>query len=245
MTKVLSDLSHVFAEMYQRSETSIMLTIDENANLLFCTTTSPAYLLKISAMSSLIGHLTNIRHTTLIQGHMQDMFGITPDKGVVIFSPVEDENLATGGTTARGGYELLGRVERSPSIFSTISRSMSRRLKSHNDNSRPLSLASVISPEITTANPRSPIPPGSTAISPFNLSPPVDLGLARPTNPSSSGEGPSTGDVPNLISSNDQSTDSDLKKKKALKDIVRRVICRDEKLYALRRQRETQGGRKD
>ena len=78
----------------------MLVTIDQNADLLFGNTSGSAYLLKITALSSLIGPLTNLRNTGLIQSTIQEMFGIAPDKGVVIYTPASEDNLATNGTVS-------------------------------------------------------------------------------------------------------------------------------------------------
>jgi hypothetical protein len=209
----------------------MLVTIDQNANILFCGTMGPAYLLKVSALSCLIGPLSNVRHTTLIQGFMRDTFGIAPEKGVVMFIPMSEENLATGGITAKDGIDLLGRGERSPSIFKSISRSMSRRLKSSSDQSAPLSLASIISPDITTPSTRSPAARLSGVISPLDLYRPADFNLTESINPSSSGEGPAIGNASNSSPLKNEKVDTEHGKKEHLKDMVRRAIRRDEKKH--------------
>ncbi|KAJ5188087.1 Tautomerase [Penicillium cf. griseofulvum] len=163
--KLLSDFAHFLAQVYQRPETSMLVTIDQNTDLIFGTTSSSAYLLKITALSTLIGPLTNIRNTTLIQSTIQEMFGIAPDKGVVIYTPVSEDNLATNGTTARSEIDRLERADssNSPSIFKSISRSMSRRMKSSSGNSAPISLTSVMSPDVITPTSTSPVTSGHIA----------------------------------------------------------------------------------
>ncbi|CAI7600057.1 unnamed protein product [Penicillium glandicola] len=153
VSKLLSDFAHFLAQVYQRPETSMLVTIDQNADLLFGNNSSSAYLLKITALSSLFGSLTNLRNTGLIQSTIQEMFGIAPDNGVVVYTPTSEDNLATNGMTARNQIDHLERIDssNSPSIFKSISRSMSRRMKSSSGNSAPISLTSVMSPEV--ANP--------------------------------------------------------------------------------------------
>lgn len=136
----------------------MLVTIDQNANILFGTTADPAYLLKVSALSSLIAPLTNLRNTSLIQSIIQDLFGIPPSKGVIIFTPLSEDNLATNGSTAREEIDRLERSGHSPSIFKSISRSMSRRVKSSSENSAPLTLGSGMSPGVASVNSGSPAP---------------------------------------------------------------------------------------
>jgi hypothetical protein len=143
----------------------MLVTIDQNVDLIFGNTSGSAYLLKITALSSLFGPLTNVRSTTLIQSTIQEMFGIAPDEGVVIYTPVSEDNLATNGTTAKSEIDRLERMDssNSPSIFKSISRSMSRRMKSSSGNSAPISLASVMSPDVVTPTSTSPVTSGHNA----------------------------------------------------------------------------------
>ncbi|KAJ5351961.1 hypothetical protein N7452_000935 [Penicillium brevicompactum] len=181
MSTALAEFSHALTEVYQRPETSMLVTIDQNANMLFGTTADPAYLLKVSALSSLIAPLTNLRNTSLIQSIIQDLFGIPPSKGVIIFTPLSEDNLATNGSTAREEIDRLERSGHSPSIFKSISRSMSRRLKSSSENSGPLTLGSGMSPGVASVNSGSPAP-----------SPQVEPHMSRATEASSPKESEKT-----------------------------------------------------
>lgn len=104
--------------------------------------------MKITAVQH-IGPVTNMRNTILVQNSIQEVFHIEPRYGVIIFNQVEDENFGTNGATLHG---QLCEVERPGSnygpregIFKSISRSMSRRLKSSSTNSNPLSVATTSS----------------------------------------------------------------------------------------------------
>ncbi|KAJ5458663.1 Tautomerase [Penicillium sp. IBT 31633x] len=216
--QVLSDFAHSLAQFYQRPETSMLVTINQNADLLFGTTSGPAYLLKISALSSLIGPLTNLRNTSLIQSTIQDLIGIPPDKGVIIYTPVSEDNLATNGTTARAEIDRLERIDsNSPSILKSISRSMSRRIKSSSGNSAPLSLASVMSPGIATATSTSPVVL-SSAQSP--LLRPRQGNDKKPTDVPTSPKGEPIQQVP----SKDEKGEETLKKRDSLRSFVNRRL---------------------
>lgn len=118
-------------------------------------TTLPAYLLTIYALPSLIAPVTNLRNTSLIQNALQDLLGIPPNLGVVIYIPVPEDNFATNGMTVRNEISRLERNdEDSPNLFKTISRTMSRRLKSNSGQSAPLSVPSTAGATSPTSNPR-------------------------------------------------------------------------------------------
>ncbi|KAJ5712057.1 hypothetical protein N7488_006213 [Penicillium malachiteum] len=146
-TKLVGDLIFRLAQIYQRPETSILLTLQQEAGVFFGNTTELSYLLKVYALPPLIAPVTNLRHTTLIQSAIQDLLHIPMDRGVIIYLPVPEDNLATNGSTARGEIVRIERDEQadSPNLFKTISRSMSRRLKSTSSSggSGPISLPST------------------------------------------------------------------------------------------------------
>lgn len=152
----MADFLFRLAQIYQRPETSIMVTYNQETHIIYgSNTTLRSYLLTIYALPSLIAPVTNLRNTTLIQNALQDLLGIAPALGVVIYIPVPEDNFATNGVTVRGEISRLERNEESPSLFKTISRGMIRRLKSNSGKSAPLSQPSpsgVISP---SSNPKS------------------------------------------------------------------------------------------
>lgn len=118
-------------------------------------TTLPAYLLTIYALPSFIAPVTNLRNTSLIQTTLHDLLGIPPNLGVVIYIPVSEDNFATNGMTVRDEISRLeGNDEDSPNLFKTISRTMSRHLKSNSGQSAPLSGPSTGGATSPTSNPR-------------------------------------------------------------------------------------------
>ncbi|KAJ5779988.1 Tautomerase [Penicillium paradoxum] len=217
-SKLLSNLIHSMAQFYQRPETSILVTIDQNADLIFGTNPGSAYLLKISALSSLIGSLTNLRNTNLIQAAIQELIGIAPDKGVVIYTPVSEDNLATNGTTARAEIDRLEQIDsNSPSFFKTISRSMSRRIKSSSGNSAPLSLTSVMSPDSATTTSTS---SAAVASAPAPTLRPHQGDNKKPINqPKSPKE-----ELVQQVSSKDEKSERTLKKRNSFRGFVTRRL---------------------
>lgn len=102
--------------------------------------------MKVFALPSLIAPMTNRRNTILIQTALRELLDIAAERGVVIYVPVPGENLATNGTTAVGDsqHEPNPRGENA-GILRSISRSVSRRLKSSSAQSAPLSMATTSS----------------------------------------------------------------------------------------------------
>ncbi|KAJ5673636.1 Tautomerase [Penicillium longicatenatum] len=171
--RLVADLIFRLAQIYQRPETCIMLATQQNTGVFFGSTTELSYLLKIYALPSSIAPFTNLRNTNLIQAAMHDLLHIPKDQGVIVFLPVSEDNLATNGSTARGEIARLERndQEESPGLFKTISRSMSRRLKTNSGQSVPISFtstveASTISPSMQSEVRHSPVVVDDAVVSP-------------------------------------------------------------------------------
>ncbi|KAI9044017.1 uncharacterized protein KD926_002397 [Aspergillus affinis] len=135
------------ASIYQKSESQFMINIQQDSYLYMGTPRFPAYLIKIFALPQLIGPVTNLRCTILIQGLLQEVALIGPNRGVVLFYPILEENFATNGATMMGEIPRLDRhssEEQDQGIFRSITRSLSR-LKSSSTHSAPASEATTSS----------------------------------------------------------------------------------------------------
>lgn len=124
-----------------------MVTVQQETCVLFgSNNTLPSYLLTVYALPSLIAPVTNLRNTTLIQKALEELLCIPPSLGVILFIPIPEANLATNGMTARSEITQLERSDQgdSPNLFKSISRSMSRRLKTSSGQSVPFSLSSAV-----------------------------------------------------------------------------------------------------
>ncbi|KAK2813826.1 hypothetical protein FQN50_000227 [Emmonsiellopsis sp. PD_5] len=136
---LLTDLSFNLAQIFQRPETSILLYVEHNSCLMFGTSYSPAYLATISALPCSVAPITNLRHTVLIQAAIHDILGIPGNRGVLKFESMAEENFATNGATIKDEIEQLeqrsSNDEHTGSVFKSISRSMSRKIKSNTSQS--------------------------------------------------------------------------------------------------------------
>ncbi|KAB8202166.1 hypothetical protein BDV34DRAFT_215695 [Aspergillus parasiticus] len=149
-----SAISSRLARIYEKDESSMMVTIQQGVCIRFGVSKDPAYLLKVYALPCLIASITNLRCTTMIQSALRDLLQIEPNRGVVLYLPVPEENFATNGVTYMGE---IARHERrtdddDPGILRNISRGLSRRLKSSSTQSAPRSEATTSSwdPETDT-----------------------------------------------------------------------------------------------
>ncbi|KNG82201.1 hypothetical protein ANOM_008465 [Aspergillus nomiae NRRL 13137] len=144
---LVSVVSSRLAHIYQRHESSMMVTIQQNVCIRFGTSKDPSYLLKLYTLPCLIGSITNLRRTSLIQSALRDLLQIEPYRGVVLYLPVPEENFATNGVTYMG--EIARHEPRTddddPGILRNISRGLSRRLKSNSAHSAPRSEATTSS----------------------------------------------------------------------------------------------------
>ncbi|KAE8144424.1 hypothetical protein BDV25DRAFT_171552 [Aspergillus avenaceus] len=147
-------LASRLARIYQKPESSMMVTIQQDACVRFGISKGPAYLLKIFTLPYLIGSITNLRNTILIQAAMRELLEITPNRGVVLYTAVPDENFATNNATYMAEVTRHARQSEDgdPGILRTISRNLSRRPKSNSTQSAPLSDATTSSwaPEADT-----------------------------------------------------------------------------------------------
>ncbi|KAL4788556.1 hypothetical protein BJX76DRAFT_344704 [Aspergillus varians] len=129
------------------SESFMVVTVQQIVSLRFGNSALPAYSMKIFALPYLIAPITNLRSTILIQAALQDILHISPARGVILYIPVPEENMATNSTTMMGEIARLERDthDREPGIFKSLSRSLSRRKKSSSGVSAPLSVATTSS----------------------------------------------------------------------------------------------------
>lgn len=102
---MVTDLSCHLAARYMRPDSAIMVKVDHSACLAMGGTFDPCYILSITAVPSQMGPTMNKRNAALIQSFMADILSVSPDRGVVKFQPIPEENFATNGTTMAGVIE--------------------------------------------------------------------------------------------------------------------------------------------
>ncbi|KAF7592294.1 hypothetical protein BBP40_000425 [Aspergillus hancockii] len=127
-----SMISSRLAHIYQKPESSLMVTIQHDVCLRFGISQCPAYLMKVYALPYSIAPITNLRCTILIQSALRELLQIEPNRGVVLYFPVPEENFATNNVTYMDEppHHARRTEDEDPSILRNISRSLSRRLKS-------------------------------------------------------------------------------------------------------------------
>jgi hypothetical protein len=103
-------MSYNLSQRYSRPESSIMVNVEHSACLLLAGSFEPAYILTITALPSQLQPVTNKRNSALIQSFMADILAVPPERGILRFQPIAEENLAINGTTVMGEIE---RIEKS------------------------------------------------------------------------------------------------------------------------------------
>ncbi|KAL2871814.1 MIF domain protein [Aspergillus lucknowensis] len=180
---IISSITARMAQIYQRSESFMVVTIQQGSCLRFGNTALPAYTMKIFALPYLIAPITNLRSTILIQAALQEIIHITPARGVILYIPVAEENMATNSTTMMGEIARLEREthDREPGIFKSLSQSLSRRKKSSSGVSAPLSVTTTSSWAVGSDHPSE--KPGTISGS-EDAAPPLERGNSRPARSS-------------------------------------------------------------
>ncbi|CAK3802456.1 Hypothetical predicted protein [Lecanosticta acicola] len=128
---LVTDLSYHLAARYTRPDSAIMVKIDHSACLALGGTFDPCYILTLTTVPSQMGPAMNKRNATLIQSFMADILSVPPERGIVKFSPIPEENFAVNGAT------MLGEIERQEKQQSNDSGSTVRRVLSNGRKSMP------------------------------------------------------------------------------------------------------------
>lgn len=126
----------------------MMVAIQQNVCLNFGNSSLPAYLAKVSAHPYIIGPVTNMRNSILIQEAFREFLDIPSSRGVIIYTGVSEENFATNGITIMGEAVRISNEKQNDNggFFKTITRSMSRKLKSNGSSNAPQSVGPSLAP---------------------------------------------------------------------------------------------------
>ncbi|KAF1844283.1 Tautomerase/MIF [Cucurbitaria berberidis CBS 394.84] len=122
---LVTDLSHHLSTRYQRPESSIMITVNHSACLLLGGSFEPTYILTINALPVQVQPTTNKRNAALIQTFMTESIGVSPDRGIIKFVAIAEENMAMNGMTILGEIERLER-QQAEATGSNIKRAMTK-----------------------------------------------------------------------------------------------------------------------
>jgi hypothetical protein len=154
--QILSDLSSQLSQIYHRPEDCVLVTVEENMNLLLGSSSEPAYLMTVSGLSHLIAPVTNIRNTFLIQSAVAKILHIPASRGVIKYHSLTEENFAFNSVTMMGEIERLEREsqEENPGVMRSISRRKKKLRSSQSSHLAPLPEALGTEPRIPTVSER-------------------------------------------------------------------------------------------
>jgi len=86
-----------------------MINVDHSSCLALAGTFEPCYMLTITTLPSQMQPATNKRNAALIQSFMADILSVPPDRGIIRFAPIPEENYAMNGNTMLGEIERMER----------------------------------------------------------------------------------------------------------------------------------------
>ncbi|MCJ1445231.1 MAG: hypothetical protein MMC23_005736 [Stictis urceolatum] len=112
----MTDLSSFLSARYSRPASSIMITLDHSACLLFGGSFDPAYHLTILALPGQVQSTVNKRNAALLQNFFEEELSVPPPRGVVRFEAVPEECLATQGVTVLAEIEAMKRSTQAPGV---------------------------------------------------------------------------------------------------------------------------------
>ncbi|KAK3692376.1 Tautomerase/MIF superfamily [Podospora appendiculata] len=175
----ITELSYHLSTRYQRPVTSIVVTLQHGACMLFGGNFDPAYVMSIFALPSQLLPATNKRNAALIQKHMEESIAVPPSRGWLRFVPTDEDQLAFNGKTTAGEIDELEKA--CGTAVATTAIDANSNVSSRKPKARKkLSVKSLASFR----------PPPTTSISSPELTPPSSANEALPPVPGS----------PNLIS---------------------------------------------
>jgi hypothetical protein len=70
----------------------------------------PAYTMSITALKSQLQPVTNKRNSTLLAKTMEESLGVSPNRGIIKFVSIAEEDFATDGKTVAGEIDELERL---------------------------------------------------------------------------------------------------------------------------------------
>ncbi|KAI7931278.1 MIF domain-containing protein [Pyricularia oryzae] len=105
----ITELSYNLSLRYQRPVSSIVVSVQHGACMMYGGTFEPAYSMTIFALPSQMRPTTNKRNAVMIQMHMDEVLGVPSSRGIVRFVPMPEDNVAVSGRTIGSEITELAR----------------------------------------------------------------------------------------------------------------------------------------
>jgi hypothetical protein len=104
---LITDLSKFFSERYDREEEFIAISLTHSVCLYFGANFEPAYIVTISTVQSQMLPATNQRNTFVIQQYFHKSLKVSPERGLVKYIAIPEENFGTRGVTLSAEIDQL------------------------------------------------------------------------------------------------------------------------------------------
>ncbi|KAL8304239.1 hypothetical protein RB597_004512 [Gaeumannomyces tritici] len=189
----ITQLSYNLSLRFQRPMSSIVVSIQHGACMMFAGTFDSAYTMTILALPSQVQPTTNKRNAALIQSYMEEVLGAPPARGLLHFVPIPEENVAVNGKTIASEITELAKeagVELADDEDSAANKRRSRMLR--NRLSVRQSIGNFNKPSIQDITPptsASDTAPPVPALPPIPSPPPDQYSHSPPGQPRSSPTG--------------------------------------------------------
>jgi hypothetical protein len=120
--EVVDKLSQCISTLYQKEETSVVLSVTRPSYLRLGGSLEHTYVLTISTLPMQLEPTLNRRNAFSIQRSLANLIKVPSDRGFVRFIPVQEEMFATGGTTIFGKITAKTEFERPSPIVESSGR---------------------------------------------------------------------------------------------------------------------------
>ncbi|RNJ55678.1 hypothetical protein D7B24_008300 [Verticillium nonalfalfae] len=130
------DLSHQLSIRYQRPVSSIVVTLQHGACMLFGGSFDSAYTMSISGLPIEFAPTKNRRIAALLQKYMEESLGVLPRRGYLRFVPLSEENVAWDGKTVASELAETQGLEDQHGVATILQHKTSRRLSAKVKESR-------------------------------------------------------------------------------------------------------------
>ncbi|KAJ4311678.1 hypothetical protein N0V84_010313 [Fusarium piperis] len=108
----VSELSEHLALRYHRPVSSIVVTLQHGACILFGGSCDPAYIMTVEALACYAQTATNKRNNAMLQRHMEQALGVSAMRGFLRFIPVAEECSGWKGKTVAS--EIAEAIDQAP-----------------------------------------------------------------------------------------------------------------------------------
>jgi len=107
MKELLMRLSCLLSDRFNRSITSLNISVQQTTGSMMFGTFGPSYSFTVYTLAKDLQPTTSKRNVALVQKRIHELLGIHPDRGVVLFIPIKPEHAGYDGQTLAGVVDKL------------------------------------------------------------------------------------------------------------------------------------------